>query len=204
MVHLPPLPGSPGIEGDRSAIRKRLHRDASALEAGSVNGIMLETFGDTPFYPDRVPRHVVADITALAETLRECVSVPFDDEDLEHAFSHGVRMALQYIGGVGVRAVTESLGEDGTYVFDNETGGSGVTVLLTLGSGDTHEKFDTAIDLIEEAFECDCDTGCPFCIYQYGCENQNDPETIAKDDLMDLIDAGLTLSQRDIEANDVE
>lgn len=77
MVHLPPLPGSPGFEGDRSAIRERLARDASALEAGGVDGIMLENFGDTPFYPGRVPRHVVADIAALAETLRDQVSVPF-------------------------------------------------------------------------------------------------------------------------------
>lgn len=77
MVHLPPLPGAPGFEGDRGTIRERLHRDASALEAGGVDGIMLENFGDTPFYPDRVPRHVVADIAALAASLRERVSVPF-------------------------------------------------------------------------------------------------------------------------------
>jgi len=162
---------------------------------------------DETAYCMRHPEHSTenTDIVRLAtEFDTKAVRVQFDDEDLEHAFSHGVRMALQYIGGVGVRAVPESLGEDGTYVFDNETGGSGVTVLLTMGSGDTREKFDTAIDLIEEAFECDCDNGCPFCIYQYGCENQNDPKTIAKDDFMDLIDAGLTLSQRDIEASDVE
>lgn len=163
--------------------------------------------GDETAYCMRHPEHSTddTDVVRLAtEFDTKAVRIQFDDEDLEHAFSHGVRMALQYIGGVGVRAVPESLGEDGTYVFDNETGGSGVTVLLTMGSGDTREKFDTAIDLIEDAFECDCDNGCPFCIYQYGCENQNDPETIAKDDLMSLIDAGLTLTQRDIEAGDDE
>ncbi|MFA1610821.1 BtpA/SgcQ family protein [Halobellus rubicundus] len=77
MVHLPPLPGAPGFDGDRGAIRDRLHRDASALESGGVDGIMLENFGDAPFYPDRVPRHVVADVAALAESLRERVSIPF-------------------------------------------------------------------------------------------------------------------------------
>ena len=77
MVHLPPLPGSPGFEGDRGEIRTRLREDASALESGGVDGIMLENFGDAPFYPDRVPRHVVADVAALAETLRETVTVPF-------------------------------------------------------------------------------------------------------------------------------
>ena len=77
MVHLPPLPGAPGFEGDRSAIRERLEQDAAALETGGIDGVMLENYGDTPFYPDRVPRHVVADITALAATLRERVSIPF-------------------------------------------------------------------------------------------------------------------------------
>ncbi|WP_144905847.1 BtpA/SgcQ family protein [Halobellus captivus] len=77
MVHLPPLPGAPGFDGDRCALRERVRRDATALESGGVDGIMLENFGDAPFYPDRVPRHVVADVTALAATLREEVSVPF-------------------------------------------------------------------------------------------------------------------------------
>ena len=162
---------------------------------------------DETAYCMRHPEHSTedTDIVRLAtEFDTKAVRIQFDDENLEHAFSHGVRMALQYIGGVGVRAVPESLGEDGTYVFENETGGSGVTVLLTMGSGDSRQKFDTAIDLIKKAFKCDCDNGCPFCIYQYGCENQNDPETIAKDDLMDFISDGLTLTQRDIEVNDVE
>ncbi|WP_411967251.1 BtpA/SgcQ family protein [Haloferax sp. YSSS75] len=77
MVHLPPLPGAPGFDGDRDEVRRRLHQDAEALESGGVDGIMLENFGDAPFYPDRVPRHVVADVAALAATLREQVSVPF-------------------------------------------------------------------------------------------------------------------------------
>ncbi|WP_394326250.1 BtpA/SgcQ family protein, partial [Haloferax profundi] len=42
MVHLPPLPGSPGFDGDRDEIRTRLRQDASALESGGVDGIMLE------------------------------------------------------------------------------------------------------------------------------------------------------------------
>jgi len=97
MVHLPPLPGSPRFEGDRDAIRERLRRDASALEAGGVDGIMLENFGDAPFYPDRVPRHVVADIAALAATLRDHVSIQFGVNILRN----DVRSALAVAAATG-------------------------------------------------------------------------------------------------------
>ncbi|MFD1594721.1 phosphorybosylanthranilate isomerase, partial [Haloplanus litoreus] len=36
MVHLPPLPGAPGFDGDRASIRRRVRRDAEALDAGGV------------------------------------------------------------------------------------------------------------------------------------------------------------------------
>ena len=102
MVHLPPLPGSPGFEGDRGDIRERLHRDVSALESGGVDGIMLENFGDAPFYPDRVPRHVVADVAALAATLRDRVSVPFGVNVLRNDVQSALGIAAA-TGGAFVR-----------------------------------------------------------------------------------------------------
>ncbi|SEP00770.1 hypothetical protein SAMN04487948_110103 [Halogranum amylolyticum] len=102
MVHLPALPGAPGYDEDRSAIRERLLQDATALEAGGVDGIMLENFGDTPFYPDRVPRHVVADITALAETLSNQVSVPFGVNILRNDVQSALGIAAA-TGGTFVR-----------------------------------------------------------------------------------------------------
>jgi membrane complex biogenesis BtpA family protein len=97
MVHLPPLPDAPAFEGDRAGIRERVSRDASALETGGVDGIMLENFGDAPFYPDRVPRHVVAEITALAATLRDQVSIPFGVNVLRN----DVRSALGIAAATG-------------------------------------------------------------------------------------------------------
>lgn len=102
MIHLPPLPSAPGYDGDRNAIRERLSQDATALEAGGVDGIMLENFGDTPFYPDRVPRHVVADITALAETLRKQVSIPFGVNILRNDVQSALGVAAA-TGGAFVR-----------------------------------------------------------------------------------------------------
>ncbi|WP_049900406.1 BtpA/SgcQ family protein [Halococcus agarilyticus] len=112
MVHLPPLPGAPDFAGDRGAIRERVRRDAAALEAGGVDGIMLENFGDAPFYPDRVPRHTVADVAALAATLGECVSIPFGVNVLRN----DVRSAL------GIAAAT-----GGTFVRVNVHTGARVT-----------------------------------------------------------------------------
>lgn len=76
MVHLPPLPGAPAFEGDRETVRTRALEDARRLEAGGVDGIVLENFGDAPFYPDDVPNHVVAELTAIATALTDAVEVP--------------------------------------------------------------------------------------------------------------------------------
>ncbi|PCR90767.1 BtpA/SgcQ family protein [Natrinema ejinorense] len=76
MVHLPPLPGAPAFEGDRQALRARALEDARRLEAGGVDGIVLENFGDSPFYPDNVPTHVVAEVTAIATALTDAVDLP--------------------------------------------------------------------------------------------------------------------------------
>src|ERR1700722_18118637 len=76
MLHLPPLPGSRLYEGSMSAIRDLLLRDADALAAGGVHGLMMENFGDVPFYPGRVPTHVAAHVTALAVEVRRKVDLP--------------------------------------------------------------------------------------------------------------------------------
>jgi membrane complex biogenesis BtpA family protein len=70
MLHLPPLPGAPRFAGDGKAIVARVLRDAESLASGGVHGLMLENYGDLPFYPDRVPACVVAHMTALAVEVR--------------------------------------------------------------------------------------------------------------------------------------
>ncbi|MCA9245280.1 MAG: BtpA/SgcQ family protein [Phycisphaerales bacterium] len=76
MVHLPPLPGAPGYRRDWSDIRRRAIADARALVAGGVHGLMIENFGDAPFYPGRVPAHVVAHVTAIAADVRAVSDLP--------------------------------------------------------------------------------------------------------------------------------
>lgn len=76
MLHLPALPGAPGFRGNLNAIRDALLRDAESLSTGGVHGLMMENFGDVPFYPGRVPPHVVAHMTALAAAVRQTVDLP--------------------------------------------------------------------------------------------------------------------------------
>jgi hypothetical protein len=76
MVHLPALPGAPRYDGDREALVEHAVADATALEAGGVDAVLVENFGDAPFYPDRVPRHVVASMTRLVDELCGAVGCP--------------------------------------------------------------------------------------------------------------------------------
>lgn len=76
MLHLLPLPGSPRFAGEMAAVMESLLRDAEALVEGGVHGLILENFGDAPFYPQRVPPEVVAHLTRLAIEVRERFDVP--------------------------------------------------------------------------------------------------------------------------------
>jgi len=76
MIHLPALPGAPGFAGKLDSIYDTILSDARALAAGGVHALMMENFGDIPFYPGRVPAYVVAQMTALAVEVRRAVNLP--------------------------------------------------------------------------------------------------------------------------------
>src|SRR5438128_2073133 len=76
MLHLPALAGAPLAKLSLTKIRETLLRDAEVLSDGGVHGLMMENFGDVPFYPDRVPPQVIAQMTALACAVREHVDLP--------------------------------------------------------------------------------------------------------------------------------
>jgi hypothetical protein len=70
MLHLAPLPGSPGWGGDLPAVAAAALRDGRALYEGGVRALMLENFHDVPFYPDTVPPITVAALTFVAASVR--------------------------------------------------------------------------------------------------------------------------------------
>lgn len=70
VLHLPPLPGSPRFGGSLGAVVDRAAEDARALASAGFEAIILENFGDAPFFPDRVPPVTVAAMTACALAAR--------------------------------------------------------------------------------------------------------------------------------------
>ena len=60
MLHVPALPGAPLNKLDLEAIAAWVLDDARALADGGVDALLLENFGDIPFYPQRTPPHTVA------------------------------------------------------------------------------------------------------------------------------------------------
>ena len=88
MIHLLPLAGSPRYGGNRDAVTAAAVADAQALAAGDVGGsrsggggggvhaLMLENYGDAPFFPGPVPAHVIAQMSAIASEVRRAVGLP--------------------------------------------------------------------------------------------------------------------------------
>ncbi len=77
MIHLEPLPGSPRYGGSMEAITGAALRDAEALVEGGVHGLMMENFGDIPFFPGRVGAETVSAMTAVACAVRgACPQTP--------------------------------------------------------------------------------------------------------------------------------
>ncbi|QOJ13767.1 MAG: BtpA/SgcQ family protein [Planctomycetia bacterium] len=93
MLHAPPLPGSPGFRGDSGELRERVLADAEALASGGVHGLMLENFGDSPFFPGRVPPWTVAHLTRLACEVRSRTSLPLGINVLRNDASSALAIA---------------------------------------------------------------------------------------------------------------
>jgi len=102
MVHLPALPGSPAYGGNREAIRAAALADARTLAEAGFDGLLVENFGDVPFYPDDVPKHVVAELTAVARELDIAVDLPWGANVLRNDAEAALSVAAA-AGGAFVR-----------------------------------------------------------------------------------------------------
>lgn len=76
MVHLPPLPGSPGYMSNMEQVIDFALGDARTLAESGFDGLMIENFNDVPFYPDRVPAETVAAMTRIISEIKSVVQLP--------------------------------------------------------------------------------------------------------------------------------
>lgn len=78
MVHLWPLPGSPGYEGHgMDEILEQARRDTESLLEGGVDGLIVENMWDLPYYVGgEVPIEAVAPQAVAARMVSELADVP--------------------------------------------------------------------------------------------------------------------------------
>jgi membrane complex biogenesis BtpA family protein len=76
VVHLIPLPGSPGWGGDIAAVVGRATTDAAALEDAGFDGAILENFGDAPYARGFAGRGAVAGLAAAGSAVAAQVDLP--------------------------------------------------------------------------------------------------------------------------------
>ncbi|MHC4548369.1 MAG: BtpA/SgcQ family protein [Planctomycetota bacterium] len=76
VVHLPPLPGSPGHGGRMDEVVARAVADARACAGGGASALIVENYGDAPFLKDDLPPETVAAFARCAAAVRDAVSLP--------------------------------------------------------------------------------------------------------------------------------
>jgi len=76
MVHLGPLPGSARSVSFQETIDQAVS-DAIALGEAGFDAIMIENFGDAPFFADDVPKITIAAMTRVASAVGQASNLPF-------------------------------------------------------------------------------------------------------------------------------
>ncbi len=71
MVHLLPLPGAPRWRGSMVEVVDRALTDAAALVEGGMDALLVENYGDIPFFPGAVPPETLAAMALAVAAVRD-------------------------------------------------------------------------------------------------------------------------------------
>lgn len=93
MVHLLPLPGSPGYGGSRANILDRAIRDAVHLQEAGFDAFLVENYGDVPFAKTDAGKHVTAEMTAIISAIKAETDIPFGLQVLRNDTEAGLAIA---------------------------------------------------------------------------------------------------------------
>jgi membrane complex biogenesis BtpA family protein len=91
-------------------------KDAEALATGGVDALILENFGDVPFYPSRVPTHTVAFMSLLAREVKRGFALPLGinvlRNDAESAIAVATAASAEFVRiniHIGARVTDQGL-----------------------------------------------------------------------------------------------
>jgi len=81
VIHLPALAGAPrshGLDPAQALARagSLAVKEAQALTRAGFQGIVIENFGDAPFYKTKVPAETIASMAVIAGAVREATRLP--------------------------------------------------------------------------------------------------------------------------------
>lgn len=77
VIHLPPLPGSPRWVGKTGLAEDRAFQETQLLTMCGFDGVIVENFGDAPFYPGAVEPITIAAMTMCLRAAREAAKNVF-------------------------------------------------------------------------------------------------------------------------------
>lgn len=70
VIHLPPLPGSPRAGLPLAEVEAQVERDARVLAEAGFDAVVVENFGDAPFFKEGAPPVTIASMTRCALAAR--------------------------------------------------------------------------------------------------------------------------------------
>jgi len=76
MIHLKPLPGSPGWSGCLDDVIGSALEDAQAIENGGMDGALIENFGDVPYVATHVGPETVAMMAVIGSEIKRNTHLP--------------------------------------------------------------------------------------------------------------------------------
>lgn len=102
VIHLPALPGSPQNRLSAAECARLAASDARVLAEAGFDAVLVENFGDTPFFAGRAPAVTVAAMTSCAMAAREAapraaLGINVLRNDAESALSIGVVVSAAFV-----------------------------------------------------------------------------------------------------------
>jgi membrane complex biogenesis BtpA family protein len=93
VLHLAPLPGSPGFSGEFPEVTARAVREAEVLAEAGYDGLIVENYGDLPFIKDGVGPETVAAMAVVTGAVTRAVDIPVGVNILRNDYTSAFAVA---------------------------------------------------------------------------------------------------------------